>query len=60
MDAEDISLSLIIYAKKNKKKVDINLLMDKVEKKKREKKENHIYKFNYVSSISYRALHRFN
>ena len=54
VDTEDISLELDNITPKKIKKVDINLLMDKVreEKKRRERKSN-IYKFNCISSISY-------
>ena len=52
VDTEDISLELDnITPKKNKKKVDINLLMDKVrEEKKREKKENLIF-ISLIASV---------
>ncbi len=52
VDSEDISLELDnITPKKNKKKVDINLLMDKVrEEKKREKKENLIF-ISLIASV---------
>ena len=52
VDSKDISLELDnITPKKNKKKVDINLLMDKVrEEKKREKKENLIF-ISLIASV---------
>ena len=52
VDSEDISLELDnVTPKKNKKKVDINLLMDKVrEEKKREKKENLIF-ISLIASV---------
>ncbi len=52
MDSEDISLELDnVTPKKNKKKVDINLLMDKVrEEKKKEKKENLIF-ISLIASV---------
>ena len=52
VDSKDISLELDnITPKKNKKKVDINLLMDKVrEEKKKEKKENLIF-ISLIASV---------
>ena len=52
VDSEDISLELDnVTPKKNKKKVDINLLMDKVrEEKKKEKKENLIF-ISLIASV---------